>query len=97
VTDCPGDWWAAFDRLINAAQDAGDLVVLDGQEGAAAYAAANAAIVREAQQLCRAGERLRPVAVTVWDGAAKPADDATLAFQCLAAQAGFAALSVPTL
>src|SRR3954469_3337063 len=43
VIDRPGDWGRVFDRLIQAAAEAGDLVVLSAYGGneEAAYAAAN--------------------------------------------------------
>jgi hypothetical protein len=74
VTDRPGDWGPLFDRMIAAAGAAGDLVVLDSSEGNdAAYAAANEAIIREAQGLARAaagGPSSRLHAVIVWEGTA---------------------------
>ncbi|HEV7266138.1 MAG TPA: hypothetical protein VGN83_14640 [Falsiroseomonas sp.] len=99
VVDRPGDWGPAFDRLVAAADTAGDLVVLECGDGEAAYAAANEAIVREAQALAaRAGDAPRRlVAVVVWEGAARDGSDATQGFRELAAEAGFEQRSVPTL
>ena len=99
VTDRPGDWGLVFDRLVAAAQAAGDLVVLDpGVDGSdAAYAAANEAIVREVQVLARTGAPHRLVAVVVWEGVARAGSDATEGFRYLAAKAGFSERSVPTL
>lgn len=98
VVDRPGDWGPAFDRVVAAAGAAGDLVVLDAGEGDAAYAAANAAIVREAQALAQAGGAAhRLVAVVVWEGAARSGTDATAGFRDLAARARFEERSVPTL
>jgi hypothetical protein len=95
VTDRPGNWGAAFDRLADGAQEAGDLVVLDptdGDEGAA-YAAANVAILREAQALARtAGSACRTAAVIVWEGAPRGTDDATDGFRRLAEAAGIEVL-----
>jgi hypothetical protein len=55
VTDRPGDSGPVYDRLIGAAETAGDLVVLHGDNGDdSAYAAANRAIIREAQRLALA-------------------------------------------
>lgn len=34
VIDRPGDWGRVFDRLVSAAQEAGDLLVLSGDAGA---------------------------------------------------------------
>lgn len=98
VVDRPGDWGAIFDRLVAAASAAGDLVVLDAGGGEAAYAAANEAIIHEAQALARAGGAAqRLVAVVVWEGAARSGSDATGDFRNLAAKAGFEERSVPTL
>jgi len=94
VIDRPGDWATAFDRLVANAQATGDLVVIDGTVGDddAAYAAANGAIVREAQQLARedaGGDVRRLIAAIVWEGAARSGTDATEGFRALAAEAGF--------
>jgi hypothetical protein len=98
VVDRPGDWGPAFDRLVAAASAAGDLVVLEAGEGDAAYAAANGAIVREAQALARAGGAARRlVAVVTWEGSPREGTDATQGFRELAAKAGFEQRSVPTL
>ena len=99
VVDRPGDWGGAFDRLVAAASAAGDLVVLDAGEGDAAYAAANEAIIREAQALARGsgGAPRRPVAVVGWDGSARAGTDATAGFRNLVAKAGFDERSVGTL
>ena len=90
VIDRPGNWGPLFDRMIAAARDAGDLVVLDAsaEAGNVAYAAANEVIVSEARSLAAPAARL--IAVLVWEGAARPQDDATGGFQRLAAAAGFA-------
>jgi len=97
VIDRPGDWGRLFDHIIASARAAGDLVVLETHAvgGDAAYAAANAAIIREAESLAAEAE-LRRVAVIVWEGAARPEGDATGGFQHLAAAAGFAERTVLT-
>ena len=98
MVDRPGEWGPPFDRLVAAASAAGDLVVLDVGEGEAAYAAANEAIVREAQSLARADRTAkRLVAVVVWEGAARSGSDATGSFRNLTAKAGFEERSVPIL
>ena len=98
VVDRPGEWGPVFDRLVTAASAAGDLVVLDAGEGDVAYAAANEAIVREAQALAQlGGAAQRLVAVVVWEGAARSGSDATGGLRDLAAKAGFEERSVPTL
>jgi hypothetical protein len=99
VVDRPGDWGPLFDRLVAAAEAAGDLVVIGDDEGGdAAYAAANEAIVSEAQALARAGEAPRRlVAAVVWEGSARAGSDASGGFRELAAKAGFEGRSVLTL
>jgi hypothetical protein len=98
VIDRPGDWGPVFDRLVAAAKAAdNDLVVLDSGDGDSAYAAANEAIVQEAQALAHAGAARRLVAVVVWEGAARSGSDATEGFRASAAQAGFEERCVRTL
>jgi hypothetical protein len=99
VVDRPGDWGPVFDRLISAAERAGDLVVLSAETGNddAAYAAANEAIIHEAQLLADATAPSRLIAVVVWEGEARAGNDATEAFRHLASIAGFEQRSVPTL
>jgi hypothetical protein len=101
VTDRPGDWGPLFDRLIAAAETAGDLVMLQsaGGDDDAAYAAANQVIIGEAEALAKAGVEgiaLRRVAVIVWEGAAREGTDASGGLLALAAQAGFEERSVLT-
>jgi hypothetical protein len=101
VTDRPGDWGPVFDRLVAAAEAAGDLVILDstGEGDAAAYAAANQRIIKEAEALAQAtagGAPLRPVAVIVWEGSARLRTDASGELLNLALQAGFEERSVLT-
>ena len=101
VTDRPGDWGPLFDRLIAVAEADGDLVVLDGAAGddGAAYAAANKAIINEAEALARAASNatpLRLVAVIVWEGSSRAGSDASGELRNLAAQAGFEERSLLT-
>jgi hypothetical protein len=101
VTDRPGNWGPAFDRLIAAAEVTGDLVILSstGADDDAAYAAANQAIVREAETLARAtldGTRFRLVAVIVWEGSARVGTDASGGLLNLAMKAGFEERSILT-
>jgi hypothetical protein len=99
VIDRPGHWSPVFDRLIAAARDAGDLVVLDASAhaGDAAYAAANEAIIQEAQALAYDGEARRLLAVVIWEGAKRSGSDSTEGFRKLAAKAGIVQRSVVTL
>jgi hypothetical protein len=100
VTDRPGDWGPVFDRMIAAAGAAGDLVVPHSDDDDDnAYAAANEAIIRKAQQLARAAgadRSCRLVAVVVWEGAARAGSDATDDFRKLAQQMGFEERTVLT-
>jgi hypothetical protein len=101
VTDRPGEWGPVFDRQIASAEAAGDLVVLDVQGGDddAAYAAANQAIIGEAESMARAasdGTPFRLVVVIVWEGSAKAGTDASGGLLILAKQAGFEERSVST-
>ena len=96
VTDRPGDWGPLFDRFTAFAKASGELVVLDAGEGDAAYAAANEAIVQEAQKLAKGSGLSRLLAVVVWEGAAKIGNDASEDFRVLATRAGFEECSVPT-
>ena len=93
MTDRPGDWGAVFDRLVAAAESAGDLVILSTiGDDEAAYAAANEVIIKESQALAQStldGTRLRLVAVIVWEGSARAGTDASGALLTLATKAGF--------
>ena len=94
VTDRPGDWGPMFDRLIALAEGANDLVILSGtgDDDDKAYAAANEAIIREAEALARGTSesiRLRRVVVIVWEGSARSGTDASGGLRTLATEAGF--------
>jgi len=80
VTDRPGDWGARFDRIISEVAAADDVVILGLDQGDdAAYAAANEAILNEAEILAGA-DPSDVVAVVVWEGRSRGADDLTGAF-----------------
>jgi len=94
VTDRPGDWGPVFDRLVAEAEATGDLVILSSVAGDddAAYAAANQAIICEADALAKdtpEGKLRRRISVIVWEGAARSGTDASGGLQRLATQAGF--------
>jgi hypothetical protein len=101
VVDRPGGWGPVYDQQLAATAAAGDLLVLDTVTGGdTAYAAANEAIVREAQALARTGRPDDPhrlIAILVWEGAPRPGNDATARFRDLARRAGFEEQSVSTL
>lgn len=102
VVDRPGDWGPAFDRLISVAAASGDLVVLAVAGGTddAAYAAANAVIVRDATALARAArspdEPRRMIAAIVWEGSPREGSDATSGLRDIAVRAGFVERSILT-
>jgi hypothetical protein len=80
VTDRPGDWGPIFDRIIAEVAAAGDVVVLGLEEaGDAAYAAANDAILSEAETLAGT-DRSGVVGVIVWEGRSRGDGDLTEAF-----------------
>jgi hypothetical protein len=68
VVDRPGDWGPIFDRLIAAAQTAGDLELIHiAETGSAAYLRVNAEILAHAITIAR--ETNQPLsAFAVWDG-----------------------------
>ena len=84
VTDRPGDWGPLFDRIIGEVRADGDVVVLGLDEGDdATYAAANEAILNEAEALA-GGELAQVVAIIVWEGRSRGEGDLTEAFANLA-------------
>ncbi len=88
VTDRPGDWGPLFDRIIEEVRAKGDVVVLDLDEGDdATYAAANDAILDEAETLA-GGEPAQVVAIIVWEGGSRGEGDLTEAFATLARARG---------
>jgi hypothetical protein len=101
VVDRPGDWGPLFDRLIASAMATRDLLMIGnaGGDDDAAYAAANAMIIQEAQQLANVSEQrihYRPLAVLVWEGQARAGTDATQGFRELALKASFDERSILT-
>ncbi|NPD70178.1 hypothetical protein HN018_25925 (plasmid) [Lichenicola cladoniae] len=88
------DWGTIFDRVITAAEMAGDLVVMStisAIDDTAAYAAANRSIISEALHIsdARPEAHQRPLALIVWDGMARQPNDATAEFRRLTVAAGF--------
>jgi len=96
VTDRPGDWGPLFDRIIGEVAATGDVVMLGLDEGDdATYAAANAAILDEAEGLA-AGQPSEVVAVIVWEGASRGQGDLTEAFATAARARGHPVREVST-
>ena len=92
VTDRPGDWGQHYDRLVEAARRAGDLVVLEGAgEGGAAYEAANERIIEEAMVVPGARS-----AAIVWEGRPRGDGDATAGFADEARRSGMGVAKVLT-
>jgi hypothetical protein len=80
VTDRPGDWGPLFDRVIGEIAATGDIVMLGLDEGDDdAYAAANDAILNEAEALA-GDDPLQVVAVIAWEGGSRGQGDLTEAF-----------------
>ena len=96
VTDRPGDWGALFDTICREARDAGNLIDLksDAVE-AAAYAAATDKVLELAEDL-RREENEAAIAVVVWNGKAKNADDETARFAEAARRRKFGAAEILT-
>jgi hypothetical protein len=97
VTDRPGDWGPLFDRIIGEVRAKGDVVVLGLAEGDdATYAAANEAILNEAEAL--AGEEsAQVVAIIVWEGRSRGRGDLTEAFATSARARGHPVREVLTI
>ena len=96
VTDRPGDWGPLFDRIIGEAAAAGDVVMLGLDEGDdATYAAANEAILNEAERLAGAGPS-DAIAIIAWEGGSRGEGDLTEAFASSARPRGHAIFEVPT-
>jgi hypothetical protein len=102
VIDRPGDWGQRFDAICRAAKEAGDLVVKrstgDPQRD---YERGNGLILDEAMRLARAeagagGSGADVIAVVVWDGIARDADDLTAAFKREAERRGLRVVEVLT-
>jgi hypothetical protein len=80
VIDRPGNWGQEYDAVLTQLDRTHDVVVLDGRrEGNEAYVAANEAILKQAATLARESST-GVVAVLVWEGAPRGADDVTAAF-----------------
>lgn len=82
VTDRPGRWKTLFQRTLNEARTAGDVVTLRERRGAGeAYRAANERMLAEALKLARKENHERPGAalagLIIWEGSARGPDDVT--------------------
>ena len=86
VVDRGGEWGELFERVIGAAEAAGDLVVLGLPPSDNAYARATQAILDEAGRLARGGPVL---AVAVWELESRGPGDHTEQFLKAARDRGY--------
>jgi len=92
-----------FDRVASVARAHGDLVELGIAETDDVYSAANAVVIDEARKLAgskdhgRSSGPLSLIALVVWEGASRGADDDTNKFAELARNSGFRVEQVLTL
>jgi hypothetical protein len=86
VVDRPGNWGPIYDRIVDRLATAGDLIVLrEDRDHEGAFRAANQTIIAEAEHAA-----LEPsLAVIVWEGESRGADDSTAEFRELARHAAF--------
>jgi hypothetical protein len=81
VIDRPGDWGPLFDGVVADVERAGDLVLLGlSQSQQSAYEDTNRAILAEAAAISGISDIGRRVALIVWDGKPRGADDLTQQF-----------------
>ena len=81
VVDRPGDWGPLFDRIVSEVERAGDLVLLGlSASEQSAYEETNRAILSEGEALSAQVDASARVAVIVWDGKPRGADDLTQQF-----------------
>jgi hypothetical protein len=95
----PAYWGSLYDRLIAAARERNDLIVLDrDRNDPDAYVAANQVIISEALLAAnKEAPAARLIAVTIWEGAPRGDDDTTDDFRRATLQRGFAAKEILTL
>jgi hypothetical protein len=99
----PEFWGSIFDRVTSVARAHGDLVELDIAEGEDAYLSANAIVIDEAQKLAGVRDHgqsrgsFSRIALVVWEGTSRGADDNTSKFVELAQHSGFRVEQVFTL
>jgi hypothetical protein len=99
----PEFWGKIFDRVASVARAHGDLVELDMAERDDAYSSTNAIVLDEARKLAGVNDQVRSsrslslIALVVWEGASRGADDNTNKFVELAQHCGFRIEQVLTL
>jgi hypothetical protein len=94
VVDRPGDWGERFDRVLQEVEPEGLVVMSGDKEGSEAYLSANEVILEEA--LALAGTRERVLAVMVWEGRPRGANDNTEAFARSARERALEVVAVQT-
>lgn len=96
VTDRPGDWGPAFDRILEEVKAKHDLVSLNmDQDTEESYLQANQVILNEAISLAAtSGDRV--LAALVWNGISRSDNDITNAFGNTARSLGLQVLEVST-
>jgi hypothetical protein len=101
VTDRPGDWASIFDRVLRDLAPKDRLEILEERRTSAnAFRAVNQTIVDHALQAASAGGDIlfkAPLAIVVWEGQPRGADDATDDFRVRAAAAGLGLVEILTL
>ncbi|MDQ2818498.1 MAG: hypothetical protein M3T49_09890 [Candidatus Eremiobacteraeota bacterium] len=101
VVDRPGEWGPCFDRAVDAAARAGDLVILNDSEPSEsdrerAYAAVNSAILAKAMSMAEHA-RAAVLAVVVWDRRRRSGTDMTAEFATRARSLRLPLMEIPTL
>jgi hypothetical protein len=96
VVDRPGDWGERYDRVLDAVNARGDLIVLEGPKDDTSYAIVNSAILDNALAMAREFQQAANAAV-VWDGVARGADDLTAEFLAGARTRGLEVAEVSTI
>jgi len=93
VTDRPGNWGERYDRLVQAARDSDDLIVLGlDTDNEKAFTVTNHRII----QAALTSEFHRKLAFVVWEGRTRGGDDSTAEFLNTALSQGFEKKSVLT-
>jgi hypothetical protein len=98
VVDRPGDWGPLFDRIVSEAEDAGDLVrlELDGSVQSA-YQDVNRALLSEGAALAAQTDAAARVAMIVWEGQPRDANDLTENFRRKAIAQGWRTREILTI
>jgi hypothetical protein len=93
VVDRPGEWGALFDRAIENARRMEQLIVLQLPEAEHPFIAVNHRIINDA---LTAAHGRNVLAIAVWEGKSRGAEDATADFVDRARAAGCTQRNIPT-